>query len=134
VQINYLAVAVTTLAAFVFSSVYYTVFGKARMKLLGDDPDATANVRKVPPWKILLELLRSFVVTAAMAHLIALAGIVGWLDAVQLGIWVVIAFPVMILMGSVTWDKRPWRLAAIHAGDWTLKILLMAVILAVWRK
>ena len=65
-------------------------------------------------------------------HVIALAGIVGWLDAVQLGIWIAIGFPVMILVGSVTWDKRPWQLAAIHAGDWIVKTLLMAVILGMW--
>ena len=43
---NPLAIIVTTLAAFVFSSVWYTVFGKARMKLLGNDQSATADMRK----------------------------------------------------------------------------------------
>ncbi len=36
-RINFLAVGVTTLAAFMFSSARYIVFGKARMKLLGND-------------------------------------------------------------------------------------------------
>jgi hypothetical protein len=132
--INYLAVVVTTLAAFVFSSVWYSVFGKARMKLLGNDQGgATADMRKVSTWKKLFELVRTFVVTLVMAHVIALAGIVRWLDAVQLGIWIAIGFPVMILVGSVMWDKRPWKLAAIHAGDWLVKILLMAAMLGAWR-
>ena len=131
--INYWAVILTTLAAFAFSSVYYMVFGKARMKLLANEPGATADVRKVPVWKVLLELVRSFVVTLVMAHVIVLARIAGWLDAAQLAIWIAIGFPVMILMGSVTWDKRPWKLAAIHAGDWIIKLLLIAVILGVWR-
>jgi len=131
--INYWAVIVTTLAAFAFSSAYYMVFSKARMKLLANEPGATADVRKVPVWKVLLELVRSFVVTLVMAHVIVLARIVGWLDAAQLAIWIAIGFPVMILMGSVTWDKRPWKLAAIHAGDWIIKLLLIAVILGVWR-
>jgi hypothetical protein len=39
----------------------------------------------------------------------------------------------MILAGSVLWDNRPWKLAAIHAGDWLVKLLVMAVILGVWR-
>jgi Protein of unknown function (DUF1761) len=131
--INYLAVVVTTLAAFVFSSVWYSVFGKARMKLLGNDQGATADMRKVSTWKKLFELVRTFVVTLVMAHVIALTGIVRWLDAVQLGIWIAIGFPVMILVGSVMWDKRPWKLAAIHAGDWLVKILLMAAMLGAWR-
>ena len=131
--INYWAVMATTLAAFAFSSVYYMVFGKARMKLLANEPGATADVRKVPVWKVALELVRSFVVTLVMAHVIVLARIAGWLDAAQLAMWIAIGFPVMILMGSVTWDKRPWKLAAIHAGDWIIKLLLIAVILGVWR-
>ena len=57
--INFLAVVVTTLAAFLFSSVWYSVFGKARMKLLGSDPGATADMRRVPTWKKLLELVKT---------------------------------------------------------------------------
>jgi hypothetical protein len=131
--INYWAVIITTLSAFALSSVFYMVFGKARMKLLANEAGATADMRKVPVWKVLLELVRSFVVALVMAHVIVLARIVGWMDAMQLGIWVAIGFPVMILMGSVTWDKRPWKLAAIHAGDWIFKLLLIAAILGEWR-
>jgi hypothetical protein len=32
------------------------VFGKARMKLLANEPGATADVRKVPVWKVLHDL------------------------------------------------------------------------------
>ena len=67
-RINFLAVGVTTLAAFMFSSVWYIVFGKARMKLLGNDEGATADVRRVPTWKKLFELVHTFVVTLVIAH------------------------------------------------------------------
>jgi hypothetical protein len=40
----------------------------------------------------------------------------------------------MILLGSVVHEGVPFVLAAIHAGDWLVKILLMTVILGVWRK
>src|ERR687898_274843 len=42
-------------------------------------------------------------------------------------------FPRMILLGSVVHEDVPLMLAAIHAGDWLVKLLLMAVILGVWR-
>ena len=45
---DYLHVVATAVAAFVMSSVWYTVFGKARMDLLEQDPRATADMRKVP--------------------------------------------------------------------------------------
>lgn len=32
------------------------------------------------------------------------------------------------------WDNVSWKLAAIHAGDWLVKLPLMAVILGVWRR
>jgi hypothetical protein len=129
---NYLAVVVATAAAFAFSAVWYTVFGKARMKLLGNDESATADMRKVPTAQKLFEAFRSLVVVLVVSHLIGLAGISGWTDAVQLGVWLGV-FPVMILLGATLWDKRPWMLSAIHGGDWLLKILLVAVILGVWR-
>ena len=128
---NPLAIIVTTVAAFVFSSVWYIVFGKARMKLLGNDQSATADMRKVPISQKLFEAFRSLVVVLVVAHLLSLAGISGWRDAAQLGLWLGV-FPVMILAGAVLWDKRPWKLAAIHGGDWLLKILLVAVMLGVW--
>jgi hypothetical protein len=39
----------------------------------------------------------------------------------------------MILLGSVVHENVPLMLAAIHAGDWLAKSLLMTVILGVWH-
>jgi Protein of unknown function (DUF1761) len=131
--INYLAVVAAAAAAFVASSVYYIVFGRERLKLLGNDPAAKADMRRTQPWKMLTEVLRGLVVAYVLARLIVLAGVVDWSGAVQLAVWLWVGFPLMILLGSVLWDKRPWKLAAIHAGDWLLKILLIAAILGMWR-
>jgi hypothetical protein len=38
----------------------------------------------------------------------------------------------MILLGSVVHENVPLSLAAIHAGDWLVKLLLMTLILGVW--
>jgi hypothetical protein len=131
--INVYAVAAAAVAAFVASSLWYVLFGKQRMKLLGHDRSATADMRKVRAWKIPAELVRNLVLAYVLARFVVLLGVVGWKSAVQLGVWLWIGFPFMILTGSVMWDNRPWKLAAIHAGDWLMKILLLAVILGVWR-
>jgi hypothetical protein len=52
---------------------------------------------------------------------------------VQLGVWLWFGFVFMILVGAVIWDNVPWKLTAIHAGDWLVKLPLMAVILSIWR-
>jgi hypothetical protein len=40
--------------------------------------------------------------------------------------------PAIILTGSVVHENVPWRLAAIHAGDWLLKLVVLAVIVGTW--
>jgi len=127
------AVVVAAAAAFAASSVWYILFGRERMKLLGDDPAATAEMKKSPAWKKPVELVRGLVVAYVLARFVVLLGVVDWKGAVQLAIWLWIGFPAVILAGSVLWDNRPWKLAAIHAGDWLLQVLLMAVILGAWR-
>jgi len=129
--INILAIIVATVAAFLFSSIWYITFGKARMKLLKNE-NASADMRKVPASQKLFELFRSLVVVVVIAHLLAIAGVTDWLGAVGVGIWLVV-FPGMILVGATLWDKRPWKLSAIHGGDWLFKILIVSVILGLWR-
>jgi hypothetical protein len=133
-EIHYFAVVVAAVAAFVMSSVWYTVFGKARMELLDQDPRATADMRKVPAWKKVAELMRELVIAYVVARFVIQLGVVDWRAAVELGAWLWFGFVFMILVGAVVWDNVPWKLTAIHAGDWLVKLPLMAVILSVWRR
>jgi hypothetical protein len=34
-------------------------------------------------------------------------------------------FPFVLLTGSIMWEDVPWKLAAIHAGDLLVQIVLM---------
>ena len=128
-----MAVVVTSVAAIAISSVWYIVFGKARIELLGKEPGASVDTTKPQPARMAVEIVRTLVVTCVLAHFVVLLGITGWISAVKLGLWLWIGFPFMILVGSVLWDKVPWKLAAIHAGDWLVKLLVMAIILGAWR-
>jgi hypothetical protein len=133
-EIHYLSVVVAAVAAFVMSSIWYTIFGKVRMELLDQDPRATADMRKVPAWKKAAEVVRELVIAYVVARFVVLLGVDGWKAAVQLGAWLWFGFVFMILVGAVVWDNVPWKLTAIHAGDWLVKLPLMAVILGVWRR
>lgn len=129
--IDFLAIIAATVAAFLFSSIWYISFGKARMKLLKNE-NASADMRKVPAAQKLFELFRSFVVVVVIAHMLTIAGVTDWLGAIGVGIWLGV-FPVMILVGATLWDKRPSKLSAIHGGDWLFKIIIVSVILGLWR-
>jgi hypothetical protein len=131
-RVNYVAVLVAAIAAFVVSSVWYTVFGNAWMELRGLD-SATAAEATTSAWTIAFVVAQSLVVASMLAYFVVHLGIAGWKDGVRVGalIWV---FPALILLGSVVHEGVPPLLAAIHAGDWLAKLVLMAVILGVWRK
>jgi hypothetical protein len=44
-----------------------------------------------------------------------------------------LGFPVVLLAGSILWERVPAKLAAIHAGDWLVKVVGVALIVALWQ-
>jgi hypothetical protein len=70
---------------------------------------------------------------AAFALLAGAAGVEGVPGALGLALVVWAGFPVVILAGSVLHERVPAGLAALHAGDWLVKIAVVAVLLGVWR-
>ena len=127
---NYLRVIAAALAAFVASLAWYTVFGGAMVKLSSPDPSIAANT--APAWAMLFVVTQSLVVASVLAYLVSSLDIVDRRAALRLGalVWI---FPASILLGSVIHENVPLALAAIHAGDWLVKLLLMSVILRTWR-
>jgi hypothetical protein len=130
--VNYWAVVAAAVAAFVASSVWYTIFANTWMELRGIDP-ATAADMGTPVWAMLFVVVQSLVVAFMLAYFVVHLGIGDWKGAVRLGalVWIL---PASILLGSVVHEDVPLMLAAIHAGDWLVKLLLMSIILGVWRK
>ena len=131
VRMSYFPFLASVIAAFVASSVWYSplLFGKQFMELSGVGPSAGPNVGK-----IVGELGRNLILAYVLGRFVVLLEVVDWKGALNLGVWLWIGFPVLLLSGSVMWQNVPWMLAAIHAGDWLVKILLIAVILGVWRR
>ncbi len=128
--INYLAVVVAAVSAFVASSVWYIVFGKELAKV----SFAFAEARQKPqPWKMLGVIVQSLVLALVLAYVIGLIGDVDWMGAVRVGVLLWIGLSAMQWVGSIMWEKVPWKMAAIHAGDWLVKLVLIAGIVGVWR-
>lgn len=129
IDLNYVAILVAAVAAFVAAFVYYMVFGKQLSEL----SSAAAGTERTPAWVMPIELVRNLVVAAVVAGLAANLEIAAWIGAVLLGLALWIGFPAVLLSGSVIHEKVPWKVAAIHAGDWLVKLFLIAVIVSVWH-
>jgi hypothetical protein len=135
VHVNYLAVIVAAIAVFVLGWLWYSplLFYKPWMRAKGIDPAAAMAGAKMPAGKLVIELVRCLVLAYVIAHFIALIGITSWMIAAHFGLLLWIGFPVIILTGSVLWENVPVKVAAIHAGDWLVKLLVIPIILSVWR-
>jgi hypothetical protein len=127
--LNFVEILVAGIAVFVFAAVYYTVLAPYGARLGA----AWAQGRRPPPTLMLLEIVKALVVSAVVAGLVSGIGITHPMGAIELALALWIGFPVVLLVGSITQENVPWRLAAIHAGDWLAKLLIVSVLAALWR-
>src|SRR5215471_19390985 len=120
VPVNYVAVLVAAFAVFVLGWLWYSplLFFKPWMRLRGLDPDAAMKNAKMPVGKLVIEFARCFVLAYVVAGLVTLLDIHSAVLAIHAGLMLWLGFPVILLIGSVIGDNVPWKVAAIHAGDW----------------
>ncbi|MET0564968.1 MAG: DUF1761 domain-containing protein [Acidimicrobiia bacterium] len=128
-ELNYLAIVVAAVAAFILSAVWYGVFGGRLAELHPAYADSGSPSAK----DAIVELGRNLVVGVVLAGLADQIGIEGWAGAALLGLALWIGIVVVLLTGSVYHEKVPVMLAAIHAGDWLLKLVVIAIIVGVWQ-
>jgi hypothetical protein len=131
--INYLAVLVSAVAAFIVGALWYSalLFGRAYLTLRGLDPNGTGEM-PMTAGTVVAEFARSLAISLVLARFIAVAGIDTPSAAVGIGLWMWLAI-YTALAGSVLHEGTPWRLYAIHAGDGLVKIVLITAILGLWR-
>jgi hypothetical protein len=128
--INYWAVIVAAFVAFIGSVVWYIIFGKEMAKV----SKAFAEAQKQrQPWKMLFVLGEHIVIALVLAYLVVRLDITGWTGAALLGFLLWLGFSATQWVSSIVWEKEPLKKAAIHGGDWLVKLIIIAVILGVWR-
>ena len=128
-DVNVLAVVVAAVVVFFVGFAYYTVFGER----LADVSEAAAAGERPPPWTMAVEFARCLILAAVTAALATKAGIDQWTGGLLLGLVLWVGFPLVLWIGAVIHENTPWRLAAIHAGDWLVKLLAAGVIVSVWQ-
>lgn len=127
-NINYLAIVVAAVAAFVASAAWYTAFANPMASLRDAVPEATGT----PVWTMLFVIAQSAIVALMVTYFASHLGVASLPEAIGLGalLWV---FPATILLGSTVHEGVPLALASIHAGDWLTKLILITAIVSIWR-
>lgn len=128
-DLNLVAIVVSAIVVFVVSTVYYIAFSNQMAQL---NPVYADSATTPAPWKVAVELARSLIVALVVAKLAQLLDVTDAAGAIQLGASLWVGFPVVLWTGAVMWEKVPSKLAAIHAGDWLLKLSVIALIVSMW--
>lgn len=128
-DIQYGALIIAILAAFVASSIYYVIFAKQRAAV----SEAARKAGKPKPSMALLELTRNALLAGVLLYLVRRIGIDTFVGSVEFSVLLWLAFPFILLSGSVMYEKTPVKLAIIHSGDWAMKLIIMNATLAMWR-
>ncbi len=124
------SIAVAVVAAFVISATWYAVWGRSLARL---HPAYSDGPSRPPVLTLGVEVVRNLVIALVVARLLTRMEVSGLSGGLGLGLALWIGFPLVILSGSVFHEHVPAPLAAIHAGDWLLKLLAVCAVLAVWN-
>ena len=135
-NLNWVAIVVAAVVVFVVSTAYYVTLAKqlaAARVGTGAQATTAGPAGRPAPWKIGLELLRNLVLATIVASISSRLGIAEIGPSIVLAIALWVAFPFVLWTGAVLWENAPPRLAAIHSGDWLLKLLIIGVVVGLWH-
>lgn len=127
-KINYLAVIVTGVIAFLFSIFWYSpiMFGK-----IWEHYRNTPNP-SVPQWTMVFSPLRELIASYVIAVLIIRLNLTNWKLTMQLVLLLWLAFHAVGMAGAILWDNMQWQLGMVHSGDWLIKMIFMGILLTIW--
>jgi hypothetical protein len=131
--INYLAILVAAVAAWLAGAVWYTALSKPWMAAVGIMAERMQDTKSRPA--ALLPFVYAFVAALVMAW--ALAGILGHLGAGRVTLrngvisagfcW--LGFVITTMMVNNSFAMRDWRLLLIDGGHWLVVLLVMGAII-----
>jgi hypothetical protein len=124
-ELNWLAIIVAAVPVFVLSSVYYIVLSDQYAQVSEAAARSATEGGRPPASTLVLEFLRTLILSTMVAGLVSVIGVtdVGGALVLALVLWT----------GAMLHEDSPLKLAAIHAGDWLLKLVVIAVIVTIWR-
>jgi uncharacterized protein DUF1761 len=129
--VNYLAIVVAAVAAWLAGAGWYMAFGKTWMAALGITPEKMQAARNEPG--AYLPFIYAFAAELVMAW--TLAGLLGHIGPLSLRNGVISAafcwlgFVMATMLVNNSFAKRDWRLMWIDGGHWLVVLLLMGAII-----
>jgi sterol desaturase/sphingolipid hydroxylase (fatty acid hydroxylase superfamily) len=137
VSLNYLAIVVAAVAAFGIGGWWYSLkgFGKDWMKLMGINPKDKRKMNKMKKEgrkSMVIGFLTTLLTAYILAHFVDLFNATSLIEGMIAGFWIWAGFVATVMLGSVLWESKPFKLYFLNAGYELVKLIIMGAILAVW--
>jgi hypothetical protein len=125
-------ILVAAISRMALGALWYSpaLFLKQWMKITGI---GEREMKRGMGGKIAGDVMGSLLMALVMAHMVGWSDVTEMLGGLAVGFLCWIGFVAVSTFSSVTYEKRPFGLFALHNGYNLLSLLLMGVILAVWR-
>jgi hypothetical protein len=130
---NYLAVVIAAVAAFVFSGIYYRVVGDAWMKAIGFNKKSMAKKSMRTPLLIaaIADLIMAWVLAGLIAHLGP--GQVTVQNGIVSGAFVWLGFVATTIAVNYAFGMRKPMLSVIDTAHWLAVLVIMGAIIGAFR-
>lgn len=134
VAVNYLAVLVAAIVGFFVGFVWYAqpVFGKMWMQWSGISDKKMKDGKKSMGLLMLGGFISQLVMAYVIAMLVGFTGATTFVTGMITAFWAWLGFVATVLLGSVLWEGKPFKLYILNAAHYIVVMALMGGILAVW--
>lgn len=138
VPVNYIAIVVSAVAAFVFGFlVHGPLFGKVWLDLMKVTPaemeQGKKDMEKKMPLYMGAAFLQQLVVAYVMSIFVYMAYATSIADALLLAFWLWLGFIATTLLNGVLWEKRTLPLYGFNVAYHFVSLAIIATILTLWQ-
>lgn len=133
-SINIFSVILATISSIAIGFAWYgPLFGKSWAKEQGwSEEDMNKQKSQGMGKSYGIMTLGSLFTAYILAQFIKIAGAVTLWDGATVGVWTWIGFAVPLLLSSVLWEGKSWRLYQINIGYQLVTMAVMGAIVAMW--
>ncbi len=136
IALHYGAIVAAALFHMVLGSLWYSpvLFGKPWMKLMKIDSKKIEEAKQKGMAKSYgIMAVAALVMSYILAHFVKYTSSVTALEGLQAGFWLWLGFVVTVMVNSVLWEEKPWKLYLLNVSYYLVSLLGMGVILASWQ-
>jgi len=133
-SVSIVAIIGSGISSMILGSAWYgPLFGKTWTTLEGwTEADIEQGKKQNMAKTYGIQFVGSLVFAAVLGMFARTIGALTLTDGLVVGFWAWLGFALPLLLGSVLWNGKPWKLYALHAGYNLVQFALIGAIVTLW--